>query len=107
MASILSYSNTIKNEKIEQAFSVELEAKYKKVEKEASRAIGSFATLVEELVKLKELSTGTQAKEEITKLTSELNNSSVFFAKMISEELNKLHGIVSPETPGLKTEQEV
>lgn len=90
------FSNISPNSKIEQAFSVELEAKYKKVEKEASRAIGSFATLVDELIKLKELSKGTQAKEEITKLTSELNNSSVFFTKMITDELGKIHGIVNP-----------
>lgn len=84
------------NAKIEQAFSVDLANKYKKVEKKASEAISSFANLVDELIKLKELSTGTNAKEPITKLASELNNSSVFFAKMISEELSKIHEVVTP-----------
>ena len=84
------------NPKIEQAFAIDLATKYKQVEKKASEAIGSFAGLVEELIKLKELSKGTPAKETITKLAGELNNSSVFFAKMISEELGKIHQIVTP-----------
>lgn len=91
-------TNLQANPKIEQAFNVDLANKYKKVEKKASEAISSFANLVDELIKLKELSTGTNAKESITKLAGELNNSSVFFAKMISEELGKIHEVVTPPT---------
>ena len=84
------------NERIEKALRHELEAKYKRVESEAGKAISSFASLVNELIKLKEVSTGTQAKEKITKLTCELNNTSVFFAKMITEELSMLHKVINP-----------
>ena len=96
MSTLLNIENTPVGGRIEQVFSQELEAKYKKVEKEADKTIGSFANLVNELIKLKELSTGTQAKEKITKLTSELNNTSVFFTKMISDELGTLHKIINP-----------
>ena len=96
MSTTLGYLDT--NTKIEQAFNTDLASKYKNVEKKASEAIGSFAKLVDELIKLKELSTGTQAKQQITKLTTELNNSSVFFTKMISEELGSLHNIINPNT---------
>ena len=92
-----SILGTLNNEKIDQAFSLDLATKYKKVEKKASEAIGSFASLVDELIKLKELSSGTQAKEKITRLAGELNNSSVFFAKMITEELGKIHEVVTPK----------
>lgn len=97
MSTLLNIENTAISGRIEQVFSQELEAKYKKVEKEADKTISSFAHLVDELIKLKELSTGTQAKEKITKLTSELNNTSVFFTKMISDELSALHNIINPD----------
>lgn len=93
------------NPKIEQAFTLDLATKYKQVEKKASEAIGSFANLVEELIKLKELSKGTPAKESVTKLAGELNNSSVFFTKMISEELEKIHKIVNV-TPSSNSPEE-
>lgn len=94
------------NPKIEQAFSTDLSLKYKQVEKRASDAIGSFASLVDELIKLKELSKGTPAKETVTKLAGELNNSSVFFTKMISEELQKIHQIVNSGTPDINPEEQ-
>lgn len=98
MSTLLNIENIPVGGKVEQVFSHELEAKYKKVEKEADKTISSFANLVDELIKLKELSTGTQVKEKITRLTSELNNTSVFFTKMISDELSALHGIINPNT---------
>ena len=92
------------NERIEKALKYELEAKYKRVETEAGKAISSFASLVNELIKLKEVSTGSP-KEKITKLTRELNNTSVFFAKMITEELSMLHKVINPpEGPAENTE---
>ncbi|MBI2996803.1 MAG: hypothetical protein HYY52_08895 [Candidatus Melainabacteria bacterium] len=85
------------NERVQGRFVNDVTNKLPVVERKASEAIESFARLVDELIKLKQLSTGTPAKEQITKLTSELNNSSVFFTKMISDEINKLHEIVSPD----------
>lgn len=97
MSFLTSFENNIGiiNDKIENAFTVEVSKKYQQVEKEASKTIGSFSRLVDELMQLKQLSTGTKAKEQITKLASELNNSSVFFAKMISNELGQLYGIIN------------
>lgn len=66
------------------------------LDRKASEAIKSFAELVEELNKVSKLSTGTPAKEQLTKLTGELNNTSVFFAKMLGDELGKIHEIVTP-----------
>ncbi|MBI3591769.1 MAG: hypothetical protein HY094_10380 [Candidatus Melainabacteria bacterium] len=66
------------------------------LDKKASEAIKSFAEFVTELNKVNKLSTGTPVKEQVKQLAGELNNSSVFFAKMIGDELNKLHGIVNP-----------
>lgn len=98
MTTLTGFKDTIPNSKIDQAFNADVTKKYKQVEKKASEAIGSFSGLVEELIKLKELSNGTPAKAQITKLAGELNNSSVFFAKMIGDELAKIHNIVNPET---------
>lgn len=95
-----SFKDIMPTSKIDQAFSADVAKKYKQVEKEASKVIGSFANLVEELIKLKELSSGTSAKDPITKLAGELNNSSVFFARMIGDELGKIHNIVNPDTSG-------
>lgn len=95
---------TSHNPKIDRAFTLDLETKYKKVEKKASDTIGSFATLVDELIKLKDVSKGTKVNESITKLVGELNNSSVFFAKMISEELGKIHAVVNPASINENTE---
>ncbi len=82
---------------IQKSFEVDVAKKYEQVEKKANQAIQSFANLVNELSTMKQLSTGTKAKEQIVRLTGELNNSSVFFAKMIGEELSKLHNIVNTE----------
>ncbi len=83
---------------VQKAFNTDIAKKYEQVEKKANQAIQSFAGLVNELSTLKQLSTGP-AKEQIGKLTGELNNSSVFFAKMLGDELGKLHNIVNTELP--------
>ena len=101
-----TFMNTpISNPNVEKVFTTDVARKYEQVEKRANQAIQSFSSLVTELATLSQLSNGTKAKDQITKLTGELNNSSVFFAKMISEELNKLHGIVSPTSGSELPEQ--
>ena len=93
------------NSKIQQAYVTDLSDNLPKLEKKASDAIKSFAELVNELNKVNKLSTGTPVKDQISKLTGELNNSSVFFAKMIGDELNKLSNIVNSDgQPTEKTE---
>lgn len=104
MDTLVSTPNPVVNERIEQAFNRDLALEYKKVETEANKAIGSFASFIERLSKLKEVSKGTEANKAIEKLTGELNNSSVFFAKMISQELSKIHQVVTPgdiDTPSM------
>ena len=85
------------NSKIQQAYVNDLSDNIPKLEKKASDAIKSFAELVNELNKVNKLSNGTPVKDQISKLTGELNNSSVFFAKMIGDELNKLSNIVNSD----------
>lgn len=96
VSTFLNIEDSTLNGRINETISKDLEAKYRKVEKEADKTISSFANLVSELIKLKELSTGSQAKEQITKLTNELNNTSVFFTKMISDELGTLYKVINP-----------
>lgn len=81
---------------VKQAYIQELTTNLPTLERKANEAIKSFADLVSELNKVSNLSNGTPVKEQVSKLTGELNNSSVFFTKMIAEELGKLHGIVNP-----------
>ena len=95
----------ISNPNVEKVFTTDVARKYEQVEKRANQAIQSFSSLVTELATLSQLSNGTKAKEEITKLTGELNNTSVYFARMISEELGKLHGIVKPASKSEMPEQ--
>ena len=85
---------------IQRTYIDELSSNMPKLEKKASDAIKSFADLVEELNKVNNLSTGTPVKDQISRLTGELNNSSVFFAKMLGEELGKIHSIVTPASSG-------
>ena len=86
------------NSKIQQAYVTDLSDNIPKLEKKASDAIKSFAELVNELNKVNKLSTGTPVKDQISKLTGELNNSSVFFAKMIGDELSKISSIVNSDS---------
>ena len=86
------------NTKVQQAYTNDLSSNIPKLEKKASDAIQSFAELVNELNKVSKLSNGTPVKEQISKLTGELNNSSVFFAKMIGDELGKISSIVNADS---------
>ena len=85
----------IKDKTLE-AYQLDLVKEYPQVEKEASNTIASFSNLVNKLMKIKEISTADK-KEQITKLANELNNTSVYFAKMIGDELGKLHNIINTE----------
>ena len=92
MASLSGYtSETINKNKIQEAFDIAASRKYQQVEKKASETIGAFQNFVDELIKLKELSVSASAKDKITQLTNELNNSSVFFTKILTSGLGELH----------------
>lgn len=100
MSSNLSFSDTFYKTSIETVYNQDLETKYQKVEKKASEAMKSFAGLVDELIKLQQLSNGTKAKEQIKSLTAEINNSTVYLTKGITEHLNTLHQIINPNHTG-------
>ena len=82
---------------IEERYINSLVSNLPKLDDKASKVVKSFAEFIDELNKVNKLSNGTSIKEKITKLTGELNNSSVFFTQMISDELSKLHSIVNPD----------
>ncbi len=83
---------------IDKAYMTDLSSNIAKLDGKASQVIKSFSEFVDELNKVSKLSSGTPVKEQITKLTGELNNSSVFFAKMLGDELGKLNTIVTTTT---------
>ncbi len=98
-------SQTTNKSKVQEAFDVAATRKYQQVEKKASETIGAFQNLVDELIKLKELGVGASAKDKITQLTNELNNSSVFFAKVLTSGLGELHTAININDTG--TEEKI
>ena len=88
------------SENIQRAYISDLNSSLPKLEKKASEAIKSFADLVDELNKVTKLSTGTPVKEQVSNLTANMNNTQVFFTKMLTEQLGLMHNIVNnPEEP--------
>jgi len=69
------------------------------LEKKASEAIKSFAALVDELNKVNQLSNGTPMKEQIKDLAANMNNTQVFFTRMLTEQLGTMHNIVKGDGP--------
>lgn len=84
------------NPKIQSAYKGDLEAGYTKVSKAAQEAVESFATLVDKISQLKKLSSGTETKDKVSQLANEMNNSQIFLTKMLTEQLQALHGVINP-----------
>lgn len=82
--------------KIVQSFNTDVVKKYEQVENKANTLMKSFADFVDEINKLKELSSGTEAKEQITSITSTINNDSVFMARNLMNQLGGLHEAINP-----------
>ena len=83
------------SDQIQQAYISDLTDNLPKLEKKASEAIKSFAELVSELNKVSQLSNGTPVKDQIKDLTANMNNTQVFFTKMLTEQLGVMHNIVN------------
>ena len=88
-------------EQINQAYISDLTGSLPKLEKRASEAIKSFADLVDELITVSQYAEGTPVKNQIKDLTANMNNTQVFFTKMLTEQLGVMHNIVNgnPEAP--------
>ena len=88
------------SENIQRAYISDLTESLPKLERRASEAIKSFADLVAELNNVSKLSNGTPVKEQVSNLTANMNNTQVFFTKMLTEQLGLMHNIInSPEQP--------
>ena len=95
------------NYTIQQAYMGHLVNALPKLDERASKVIKSFQDFVDEIIKVEKLSAGTPMKQPIKQLANELNNSSVYFAKMISEELGKIYGVVNAnDTTKLENDSE-
>ena len=90
---------TISSEQIQRSYIGDLTESLPGLNKRATDAINSFARLVEDLQKVSELATGTPVKNQIKDLTANMNNTQVFFTRMLTEQLGVMHNIVSGETP--------
>lgn len=82
-------------EQIQKSYISDLTSNLPKLEKKASEAIKSFAELVDELNKVSQLSNGTPVKDQLKDLTANMNNTQVFFTRMLAEQLGVMHNIVN------------
>ena len=86
-------------DKIQQSYISDLTSSLPKLEKKASEAIQSFAKLVEELNNVSQLSNGTPVNKQVKALSANMNNTQVFFTKMLTEQLGAMHNIVNGDSP--------
>lgn len=93
-----NFASTLVNPKIQQAYDVGVEKRVDKVNKKANDAIKSFADLVDEINKLQVESKGTTTNKEVAILGTDMSNSMVMMTRMLTAQLEALHGIVRPET---------
>ena len=82
-------------DQIQKSYISDLTSNLPKLEKKASEAIKSFAELVDELNKVNQLSSGTPVKDQMKDLTANMNNTQVFFTRMLTEQLGVMHNIVN------------
>ena len=87
------------SEQIQKAYISDLTSSLPRLEKKASDAINSFAKLVDELRTVADKSAGTPVKDQIKDLTANMNNTQVFFTKMLTEQLGVMHNIVKGDEP--------
>lgn len=92
-----SFASTLMNSKIQQAYEVAVEKRVDKVNKKANDAIKSFADLVDEINKLQVESKGTTVNKEVSTLGTDMSNSMVMMTRMLTAQLEALHGIVKPD----------
>ena len=84
---------------IQQSYISDLTDNLPKLEKKASEAIKSFAALVDELNKVSQLSSGTPVNKQVKDLSANMNNTQVFFTKMVIDQLGAMNNIVNGDIP--------
>ena len=84
---------------IQRSYISDLTDNLPKLEKKASAAIESFAALVDELNKVSQLSKGTPVNQQVKELSANMNNTQVFFTRMLTEQLGTMHTIVNGDNP--------
>ena len=92
----------VENERITGKYMEDLVSRLTNLDKKASFVMKSFQDFVDEIIKIEKLSAGTPVKEHVKQLASDLNNSSVYFANLLSAKLGEIHNEVS----GKKSESE-
>lgn len=88
------FASALNGMKVQQSFDADVAKRVGKVEGKANEAIQSFASLVEEINNLQKDSLGTTKKEEVNQLANDMNNSQVMLTRMLTANLEALHGIV-------------
>ena len=84
---------------IQKSYISDLTENLPKLEKKASEAIKSFAALVDELNKVNQLSSGTPVNKQVKELSANMNNTHVFFTKMLIDQLGAMNNIVKGDGP--------
>ena len=98
-----NFSNIAANAKIQEAYDKAVETRMQKVSQRANNAIQSFSDLISEINKLQNESKGTTAKKEVETIANDMNNSTVMLTRMLTAQLETLHGIVRPDVNGEST----
>ena len=88
----------LSSDQIQHSYITDLTSNLPRLEKKASDAIKSFKELVDELNKVSQLSNGTPVKDQMKSLTANMNNTQVFFTKMLTEQLGTMHNIVNGDS---------
>lgn len=94
---------TTSSNQIQRSYISDLTDSLPGLNRRATDAINSFAKLVEDLKKVSDLATGTPAKDQIKSLTANMNNTQVFFTKMLIDQLGAMNNIVN----GNESNQEI
>jgi hypothetical protein len=87
------------SDQIQKSYVSDLTDNLPKLEKKASEAIKSFAALVDELNKVSQLSSGTPVNKQVKELSANMNNTQVFFTKMLIDQLGAMNNIVKGDGP--------
>ena len=92
-----NFASALGNAKIQEAYDKVVDTRMQKVSQRANSAIQSFADLISEINKLQNESKGTSAKKEVAEIANDMNNSSVMLTRMLTAQLETLHGVVRPD----------
>ena len=89
----------VTSNQIQKSYASDLVDSLPRLERKASEAISKFADLVAELNKVSQLSNGTPVNKQVKELSANINNTQVFFTKMLSEQLGIMHEVVKGTGP--------